>query len=585
MKRRNLVTTVAGAVTIALLSSAALVGCSSSSDDKAAASSIKPVTVRGWAYSDAPLKDASVTIKTADGKTVVKGNQDVTTASGTFGTPAKLPAGYRVTVAGGTVGDAVFTGKLVADVDGYGPTSGLIQVNPVTTLLAAYRDRHPDVPPAKAQAAVRRFLALPDGIDVNGDLQGDTAQFSAAEFDRQAQAAGGIQPFVKQLVAQMDAKPARTHAFAGAPANDIESDAVKLAAKKLLELGLKQALGIGSPDDEIQKALDKLSSQVSNLQDAVAALDAKVDQSILDNAIRPAITIANQIGDAYTKLKYGVQHPSQPTYDDGMGIVNTLVTNSALTNLGTYALGTSNLTGIYKALSDKLHDTTALWSPATSQQLGTVFDDLEATQGQLVMLLAERSREKDPDGFNDLTVPQYGKQIAAQEAVRPKVTPSVIQLKKSPTNTAAPPADLMWPSFNQFAFHNPQPNVNATINDLNGNPGYPMLGFRDWRVPTKDEFTGLLVSGRTIASLAATWNRPGEVWSTGQCTTGKGTCNLWTTQVDRNETIECQQAGPKPWTRALLFSVETGKLVNLCTNAQGYTWPVRTLAAGEKYWM
>jgi hypothetical protein len=317
----------------------------------------------------------------------------------------------------------------------------------------------------------------------------------------------------------------------------------------------------------------------------VAALDAKVDQAILDNAIRPALDIAAQVGDAYSKLKYGAQHPSPATYDDGMLILNSLVSGSALTKLNTYALGTTNLTGIYKALSDKLHDTTALWSPATSRQLGAVFDDLEATQGQLLMLLAERSREKDADGFNDLTVPQYGKQIDAQEAVRPKVAPSVIQLKKSPTNTAGPPADLMWPSFNQFAFHNAQPSVNATISGLNGQPGYPMLGFRDWRVPTKDEFTGLLASGRTIASLATTWNRPGEVWSTSQCTSGAGTCNLWTTQVDRNETIECQQAGPKPWTRALLFSVETGKLVNLCTNAQGYTWPVRTLATGEKYWM
>ena len=66
---------------------------------------------RGWAYSEAPLKDASITITTADGKTVVKGKQDATTASGTFGTPAKLPADYRVTVSGGTVGDAVFTGE------------------------------------------------------------------------------------------------------------------------------------------------------------------------------------------------------------------------------------------------------------------------------------------------------------------------------------------------------------------------------------------------------------------------------------------------------------------------------------------
>ena len=122
---------------------------------------------------------------------------------------------------------------------------------------------------------------------MNGDLQG-TRRVQAAEFDRQAQAAGGIQPFVKQLVAEMDARPARTHAFAGAPANDIESDAVKLAAKKLLELGLEAGAGIGSPDEAVQQALDKLSSQVSNLQDAVAALDAKVDQAILDNAIRPA---------------------------------------------------------------------------------------------------------------------------------------------------------------------------------------------------------------------------------------------------------------------------------------------------------
>jgi hypothetical protein len=584
MKRKHVVTTVAGAVTIALVASASLVGCSSSGDDKASAGSTKPVTVRGWAYSDAPLKDASITIRTANGDTVVATKKDATTANGTFGTPAKLPADYRVTVAGGTMGDAVFTGRLVADVDGYGPRSGLIQVNPVTTLLAAYRDAHPGQAPAAAQAKVRRFLQLPDGFDVNGSLQGDNPLFSGAEFDRQAQAAGGIQPFVERLVAEMDAKPARTHAFAGAPQNDIEKDAVSFAAKKLLALGLKSALGIGTPDEAIQNALSQLSAQVADLKDAVAALDAKVDQSILDNAIRPAVAIAGQVGDAYTKLAYGAQHPSQASYDDGMLVLNNLVANSALTNLNTYVVGSSNLTGIYKALSDKLHDTTALWTPATSQKLATVFDDFEGTQGQLVMLLAERSHARESDDeFNDLTLPQYTKQVTAQDALRPRIAPSVIQLKKTPTQ-AGPPADLMWPSYNQFQFHTAQPAVNGTINDLNGNPGYPMLGFKDWRVPTKDEFTGL-VAGRTIASLATTWNRPGEVFTTDQCRTGAGTCNLWTTQVDRNETIECQQAGPKPWTRALLFSVEKGQLVNLCTNAQGYVWPVRTLAAGEKYWM
>ena len=100
------------------------------------------VTVRGWAYADAPLQNATLSIHTSDGDEVVRSRANATNANGTFAVPTELPPDYRVTVAGGTIGEQVFTGRLVADVAGYGPSSGLIEVNPVTTLLAAYQDRH-----------------------------------------------------------------------------------------------------------------------------------------------------------------------------------------------------------------------------------------------------------------------------------------------------------------------------------------------------------------------------------------------------------------------------------------------------------
>src|SRR5262249_16372423 len=159
-------------------------------------------------------------------------------------------ADYRVTVAGGTLGDEVFTGKLVADVTDGGPTVGIMDVNAITTLVAAYRDQHPKVSPAHAKTAVRRVLEPPHGFDVTGQGRGENPWFSAGWFDQQAQSAGGIQPFVRTLVRQMDDRTA-THPFPGAPQNDITQDAMKMAAKAAVKYGLKQLLsqvGLEPPD-------------------------------------------------------------------------------------------------------------------------------------------------------------------------------------------------------------------------------------------------------------------------------------------------------------------------------------------------
>jgi hypothetical protein len=526
----------------------------------------RPVTVSGWAYADAPLRDAALSISAPDGETLLRAQPGATNELGTFAMPAELPADYRVILEGGNLGDEVFTGRLVADVVDYGPSSGLIQVNPITTLLAAYRDRHRDLSPEEAQGAVRRFLRLPHGIDVTADLRGNEDRFSAAEFNAQAETAGGIQPFVDQLVGKMDAGPDATHAFAGAAPSDVTSDGVKAAAKALAKYGLKQLLeqvGLQPPDQKIMDTLSQISGQLNRLQASVDEIKTLVLQTDYDQTIAPAVRYKNQTATALAKLQYGVANDDQQSVDDAMGIADQLVSNTALEDLHAILVaGDVGKTSAAKLASDGLRSRGPFWTPAKSNQLLGVFDYFDSVQAQLVLLLAERSHargKQTPENFEKTVVATYDQQRTAEQAMRPPAAPAPIDLRSNlmwPVNIDRPD-NPWWSQLNEFRYF----NVEAHLH-----------GFADWRLPESNELKDL-VAGQAHPKA---WLRDPSNWGSTALVRHAplvDVVNVWSGTHDSDPRAE------NHWGT----NMDTGRQASWRDSGLAIVWPVR--AVREKYWL
>ena len=163
---------------------------------------------------NAPLVGAKISILDQDGKTLAtQQNATYTTGAFYFDIPLgmfqlnyALPSGLRIVAEGGTLNDEAFTGKATLIVPEY-TNEGYYKVNAITTLAAAYHDKHPEITYAKTQATVETFLKVPDGVTLNNVIstsEWDDSVFSHTVFMWQANAAGGFNEFVNSLVTEID---------------------------------------------------------------------------------------------------------------------------------------------------------------------------------------------------------------------------------------------------------------------------------------------------------------------------------------------------------------------------------------------
>ncbi|MDQ2679020.1 MAG: hypothetical protein M3Y51_09780 [Actinomycetota bacterium] len=588
MRRHTRTWTVAG-LAVALLAAGSLAGCSSSDGDSEGPDGEATIAadVHGWAYAGAPLEDATVSISTMDGEPILESGQQTTTENGTFSETADVPEAYRVTVDGGTVGDAVFTGALVADVSDLGAHAGPIQVNPVTTLLAAYRDANPKATRDQAQAAVAAFLQLPTGIDVSADLRGLDQMFSPAEFATQAQAAGGMQPFVDQLIEEMAASPMTPHPFVAPSENGFFTDQMKKAAMALAKLGMQKALeqmGLETPDHAITDSLNQIAAQVTALQASVNEVKQLVSQDIYNNAITPALAIQNKVINAYGNLRFAADHDDASKHKLAMQQIDSLAEDAALTRLNGILMGELGRTGAYRALSDSLKAKGPFWNPADSQQLIALVDYFNAVQAQLIMLLAEKAYADGTEANfelpgNDLA--QYMDQMAAQAAVTPSAAaPAPIDMR---TNLMwAVPRDVPDTGYSWYQQHgvsllNGCVVVNGYPLDICGanNPiGKPLLGFDNWTAPDIATVSAM-VAGQAQPSA---WLARPENWGPNalkRTAPNPAITTIWSTS----------RAATPDLDHYLVLNLANGKQVTVLYDA-GATWiPIRQVSALERYWM
>ena len=197
---------------------------------------------------------------------------------------------FRVEAAGGTSGGTPFGGTMMAEVRNYVPGVDIVYLHSVTTLVAAFMRRHPERSLQEAQTAVKRFLQVPDSVDIAAGLRSNNnTYFDHTIFLTQAAASGGFDQFVTTLVSEMDASPDATHPFLATSSGDVAAllggtaDILAWSGKQfaggalsylgsnamsyvLSKFGLDMG---GDPLDEVKMQLEQISSQLTLLQSQV----------------------------------------------------------------------------------------------------------------------------------------------------------------------------------------------------------------------------------------------------------------------------------------------------------------------------
>ncbi len=275
-------TSVFLSLSVALIGTAALIGCSKSDGGP-------QVTVTGRVTAG-NTDGATIRVYDTAGRLVAKPSSDSVTGTFVFRIPQTL-TDFRVEATGGISGGAPFRGTMKAEVRGAAPGGKVVYLHPATTLVAAYLRRHADVSLPQAETAVRRFLRIPDSVDIASGLRGgNNPYFDHATFlDAAAAAGGSFDGFVTSLVNEMDAGADAAHTFLVAPAGDVQmlrggmADVLawsgqQFASGALSYLGsntmsyVLSKFGLdmgGDPLAEVKQKLDQISSQLTLLQSQV----------------------------------------------------------------------------------------------------------------------------------------------------------------------------------------------------------------------------------------------------------------------------------------------------------------------------
>lgn len=132
--------------------------------------------------------------------------------------PRARPAGgdFRLVVNGQFGGTRPESVELRADVRDFDLKLDQLHVNAVTTLIAAYRDAHPELTLDQATAVVEAFLDIPSYVDA-GDINAGSWLFDHGRFLASAAAHGGVNRFIAQLVEEIEAGGAGRSFRASAP--------------------------------------------------------------------------------------------------------------------------------------------------------------------------------------------------------------------------------------------------------------------------------------------------------------------------------------------------------------------------------
>jgi hypothetical protein len=154
----------------------------------------------GYAGGAMPVANATVTLKNASGASLATGETNQYGSIVLYAT--SIPDSFRLAVSGGTQSGVAWAGTLKAEVDDYTTVEedAVINVTPVTTLVAAMHERHPGMSLNEVMVLVKSKLGFPDTLRIKADHQSSIDYFDDAAFFAAAAAAGSVDTLVNAVL-------------------------------------------------------------------------------------------------------------------------------------------------------------------------------------------------------------------------------------------------------------------------------------------------------------------------------------------------------------------------------------------------
>lgn len=489
-------------IVLALLS-CLLAGCGSDSSCATCAGpaqtppSATSPPVWGRVVLDRPLGGATVELFDLQGQLL---GQTTTDASGRFKFAA-VPRDFRVVASGANEAYA-------ADYREFDGTRQMV-VNPLTNLLATYRDRHPEVPAAEARARIKRYFGMPPEHELETHMvQGSRRPgFSVRRYLEQARASqrsdSGATTFVAGLVEDIHTgNRTRARGFSESAADWLQGASDLGAAVGAISVARILGGGFTGPSQlligwVLNSVLDGLFSptssvalQLQTILNDLGALANEVNQD--DQALLQQISTQGALSDI------AVINTSVTNYLAAVGsapsaanvVSNQFALQTALTDLASRVGGTLTTDAI---LSTVVRNATqsqgsATWLPllANTNSIGSVtfgaFNAYANLQTQGIQMLV--------DILHAQTVPQVNLATVAYDAYCQALT-SQQNLIPRPLDTDNvifhPPTGLIF--YKHILAADTPPNAMtfaATFQEGN---------YRNWRVMTLLDMTMWLQGG------------------------------------------------------------------------------------------
>lgn len=193
---------IAVAVGLCLSPGSALADGATSAPRVAMAKPSRLIAVRAMLDGASPISNARVKVYTAGSK---RHHRRVLASTRTRALGARLirfraavPRRFDVEVTGGRVAGRRFDGRLIAAVRGYRRMQ-VVYINPMTTVVAVHRRKHPGVTVSAAERRVKRVFGVHRSVDLHAD-QATGLLFNDGEtYHRAARAAGGYRGMLRRM--------------------------------------------------------------------------------------------------------------------------------------------------------------------------------------------------------------------------------------------------------------------------------------------------------------------------------------------------------------------------------------------------
>lgn len=336
----------------------------------------------------------------------------------------RLPKNFTVVVSAGRVDRRAMRGALSTQVRGYRKATGeIVYVNPVSTLIEAWRRIDPGVSASKAQRTIYRALGIPQWVDA-ADLRSNDRWVDARVLLRQVRVHGSIDALTNSLVIEVR-RGGRTIRFTAPAARARASAVAQPTISELVKRGLKDlgtgllggvagggamyaasqllhAIGLDGFADFLMPQvaiLEQLRVIQGQLTDLKVLVEGGIQATAQSDYAQKAARVAPIVADVKTLMEHlafltsmDPRDPGRSAYAANLGsdIKQQLVSNgfadaeldAQLNSPGPYAYG------LLQSASAYMGSRKPFFTPDSSAAVQAVFDSYQLVQLQMAILLS-----------------------------------------------------------------------------------------------------------------------------------------------------------------------------------------------------